>query len=67
MPRIQDWCDEALIVHWHQEDSNLRSWVDVHGRRMRDDLPGRLRQPMPAHLEREIPQPAFSVGTRTTT
>lgn len=29
MPRIQDWCDQASVVHWQQEDSNLLNWREI--------------------------------------
>ena len=26
MPKLLDWCDEASVVHWHQEDPALPDW-----------------------------------------
>ena len=32
MPKLQDWCNEASIVHWQQEEELLPSWTDAHRR-----------------------------------
>ncbi|MBW4575810.1 MAG: DUF3291 domain-containing protein [Aphanothece sp. CMT-3BRIN-NPC111] len=60
MPRIQDWCDEASVVHWQQEDSNLPDWLEVHRRMVADGFFTKLSKPSPAHLERNISQPVSS-------
>jgi hypothetical protein len=62
MPKIQDWCDEASVVHWQQEDSNLPDWIEVHRRMLEKGFPTRLSKPAVAHLERNIPQPKSSKG-----
>ena len=62
MPRLQDWCDEASVVHWQQEDSNLPDWGEVHRRMVTNGHPTKLSKPSPAHLERKIPEPQSSKG-----
>ncbi|MBD1834378.1 hypothetical protein H6F61_17170 [Cyanobacteria bacterium FACHB-472] len=62
MPRLQDWCDEASVVHWQQEDSNLPDWGEVHRRMVTNGHPTKLSKPSPAHLERKIPAPQSSKG-----
>lgn len=57
MPKIQDWCDEASIVHWRQEDNNLPDWIEVHQRLIKEGHLTKLSKPSPAHLERNIPEP----------
>jgi quinol monooxygenase YgiN len=62
MPRIQDWCDEASVVHWQQEDSTLPNWEEVYRRMVAKGFLTKLSQPSPAHLQREIPKPSSSKG-----
>lgn len=62
MPRIQDWCDEASVVHWRQEDCTLPNWDEVHRRMMAEGFPTRLAHASPAHLQRDIPKPSSSKG-----
>lgn len=33
MPKLLDWCDEAAVVHWHQESAALPDW-QIAERRM---------------------------------
>jgi len=63
MPKIQDWCDEASVVHWKQEDSNLSNlpdWGDVHHRLVTEGFVTRLSNPSPTHLQQNIPAPTSS-------
>lgn len=62
MPNIQDWCDEASVVHWQQEDSNLPDWQEAHRRMVADGFLTKLFQPSPTHLKRDIAEPASSRG-----
>jgi hypothetical protein len=62
MPRIQDWCDEASVVHWQQEDFNLPNWEEVHARLVADGFLTKLSKPSPAHLQRDMPKPLSSKG-----
>lgn len=29
MPKLQNWCDEASVVHWHAESATLPSWEEA--------------------------------------
>lgn len=62
MPKIQDWCDEASVVHWRQTETSLPKWADVHHRLITEGFLTKLANPSPAHLERNIPAPTFSKG-----
>jgi hypothetical protein len=62
MPRIQDWCDEASVVHWRQEDTNLPDWREVHHRMVTEGFRTKLSNPSPAHLKQDIPKPLSSKG-----
>lgn len=60
MPHIQDWCDEASIAHWQQQDSNFPSWAEIHHRLVTTGYLTKLSKPSLAHLERRIPEPQSS-------
>lgn len=62
MPRLQDWCDEACLVHWQQTDSSLPDWEEAHRRLVADGFLTKLSHPSSAHLQRDIPQPPSSQG-----
>ncbi len=34
MPKLMQWCDEASVAHWEQEQTELPSWTEAD-RRMR--------------------------------
>src|SRR4051812_2517610 len=36
MPKLQSWCDEAAIVHWQQDGSDLPDWMEAAGRMRRE-------------------------------
>ena len=57
MPKIQDWCDEASVVHWRQDDSSLPNWREAHYRLVTKGFLTKLSKPSPAHLKRDIPEP----------
>lgn len=62
MPQIQDWCDEASVVHWQQDNNNLPNWEQVHHRMVTDGFFTKLAKPSSAHLKRDIPEPASTKG-----
>ncbi|MGH9483168.1 MAG: DUF3291 domain-containing protein, partial [Terriglobales bacterium] len=49
MPRLQHWCDEASVVHWVQEPSELPGWADAYTRLQRDGRASKVRFPSPSH------------------
>ncbi len=57
MPKIQDWCDQASVVHWRQAETSLPDWAEVHQRLITEGFLTRLTHPEAAHLERNIPAP----------
>src|ERR1044071_935306 len=32
MPKLLNWCDEASVVHWSQEEAELPGWQAAHQR-----------------------------------
>ncbi len=61
MPYIQKWCDEAVVVHWEQADSNLPDAVEAHRRMVETGHFTRISTSSTAHLERRIAEPSSPV------
>jgi hypothetical protein len=58
MPRLLDWCDEAAIVHWVQEGTDLPSWSDCAARMQQEGRRSKVRHPSDSHNAFKITPPA---------
>lgn len=57
MPKLLEWCDEASVAHWEQEDATLVGW-DEASRRMRAmGRPSKVLHPSAAHAGLGYPEP----------
>lgn len=60
MPHLLDWCDEASVAHWDQEELSLPSW-DEADRRMRElGRPSKVKYPSPRHASLSYRKPRTS-------
>jgi len=66
MPKLQYWCDEASIVHWHQEDAGFPSWTEAHQRMQKEGRLSKVRSPSKDHSAFIIPAPRFPSKTEQT-
>ena len=57
MPRLLAWCDEASVVHWHQDAAELPNWSEAHRRMVEEGRRSKVHHPSLAHNEYRIPQP----------
>lgn len=57
MPRLLGWCDEASIVHWEQENSEIPEWPAAYRRMVAEGRPSKVNKPSPAHLAKQIAEP----------
>jgi hypothetical protein len=57
MRSLLEWCDEAAVVHWEQEEAALPSWEDAHARMQRDGRRSKVNHPSKAHTAYEIAAP----------
>jgi heme-degrading monooxygenase HmoA len=57
MRKLLHWCDEAAVVHWTQETSDLPSWQDAHRRMVKEGRPSKVNHPSPAQTSNQIPAP----------
>ncbi len=60
MPSLKKWCDEASIVHWASESSELPGWDEAYDRMMAEGRPSRLQQETPRHRSMRYPPPRLS-------
>ena len=66
MPHLLNWCDEASVAHWEQEDRALPSWAEAALRMRSDGRPSKVRFPSPNHstLNFREPRTAATVPIR---
>jgi hypothetical protein len=57
MRELLNWCDEAAVVHWDQEISELPSWQDAHRRMVTEGRRSKVNYPSPAQTSNHIPAP----------
>jgi hypothetical protein len=57
MPKLLNWCDEAALVHWTQEGSELPTWSEACRRLQSEDRRSKVNHPSAAHLAYEFPEP----------
>jgi len=65
MPQLAKWYDEAAVVHWTQESSELPDWQKAHYRMLREGRFSHVDQPSPAHVARQITEPKPSLLDQT--
>lgn len=51
MPKLLDWCDEASVVHWTQDDPILPNWLEADRRMRREGRPSKVRSPSSVHRD----------------
>ena len=57
MSRLVDWCNEAAVVHWAQENSGLPDWLEAHRKMVAEGRRSKVKHPSPAHETYEIAPP----------
>jgi hypothetical protein len=45
MPKLLKWCDEAALVHWHQESAQLPDWETAERRMAESGRPSKVNHP----------------------
>ncbi len=64
MRKLLNWCDEASLVHWTQDDEALPAWEDAHRRLEADGRPSKVNYPTPPHHALTFPSPRTTSGSR---
>lgn len=57
MPKLLGWCDEAALVRWAQENSELPTWAEAHARLQSVGRRSKVNHPSAAHIAYEIAEP----------
>jgi hypothetical protein len=57
MPKLLNWCNEAAVVHWTQESSELPFWHEVQVRMVKEGRPSKVNHPSPTQASNQIPGP----------
>ena len=63
MPKLQNWCNEASIVHWEQEGTGMPEWFDAHERMKSGGRLSKVKHPSADHIAMKIPQPRYPSPT----
>ncbi len=54
VPRLMDWCDEASVAHWQQEELEAPAWEVVHTRMQQEGRRSKVKHPAAAHQACQI-------------
>jgi len=54
MPKLMEWCDEAAVAQWQQENAALPTWSEGEERLTRTGRLSKLRNPSPAHAAGQV-------------
>ncbi|WP_233581010.1 DUF3291 domain-containing protein [Acidipila sp. EB88] len=49
MPRLMEWCDEASVAHWVQDEAALPEWTEADRRMRESGRASKVRQPSARH------------------
>ncbi len=64
MARLPEWCDEAAVAHWLQDDLEPPSWPEAWRRLRQDGRPSRVKHPSAAQCRFEVPAPRTTAALR---
>ena len=60
MPHLMQWCDEASVAHWTQEDSALPTWEEADRRMRETGRASKVLKPSPQHASLTYREPRTS-------
>ena len=63
MRKLLEWCDEAALVHWTQDNDELPSWEEAHRRMLREGRPSKVNHPSEAQKAHRIDAPGAAGKT----
>ena len=58
MRKLLEWCDEASLVHWEQEDDREPNWSEAHQKLQAQGRLSKVNYPSPAHENFRIRPPS---------
>jgi hypothetical protein len=57
MPKLLNWCDEAALVHWTQESSEIPSWQQAEQHMSEKGRLSKVNHPSATQAAQQIPGP----------
>jgi hypothetical protein len=57
MRRLLDWCDEAALVHWTQDEPELPTWPEAHRRLLAEGRRSKVHHPSADQTAFVVPPP----------
>jgi hypothetical protein len=57
MPKLLNWCNEAAVVHWTQESSEIPVWDEAQQHMAKEGKLSKVNHPSPAQVSNHIPGP----------
>jgi hypothetical protein len=57
MPKLLEFCDEASVGRWNQDNVTPPIWEEVHRRMQYEGRPSKVKHPSVAHVAYQIPVP----------
>ncbi len=66
MPKLMNWCDEASVAHWTQENPVLPTWKEADRRMREQGRISKVRHPSPHHADLTYAEPQGSSGASIT-
>ena len=57
MPKLLEFCDEASVGRWNQDDVTPPIWDEVHRRMQHEGRRSKVKHPSAAHVAFQIPMP----------
>ncbi|GAC1425428.1 MAG: hypothetical protein NVSMB6_26060 [Burkholderiaceae bacterium] len=57
MPKLLNWCDEASVVHWTQDNAQLIDWEEADRRMRRQGRPSKVHHPSKMHASLGFDKP----------
>lgn len=64
MRKLLEWCDEAALVHWTQENQDLPTWSEAHRRMLRSGRLSKVNHPSDAQKAFRIDEPDESMRSQ---
>ena len=62
MEKLAEWCDEAAVVHWTQENAELPGWHEAHRRLVVEGRRSKVKHASAEHEAYRIAPPKVGTG-----
>ena len=64
MRELLNWCDEASLVRWTQENNDLPAWQEAYRRLQSEGRRSKVNHPSAAHFAYQFPEPSTRSNIR---